>query len=74
MCSAPVTFGGGIAIEKFSSGVPLGLGVEDPGPLPAREHARLDLGGLVARALLERLQRSSAIEPQVSQRAEYLWP
>ena len=26
MCSAPVTFGGGIAIEKFSSGVPSGSG------------------------------------------------
>ena len=31
MCSAPVTFGGGIAIEKFSSGVPSGL----PGKMPA---------------------------------------
>ncbi len=26
MCSAPVTFGGGTAIEKFSSGVPAGSG------------------------------------------------
>ena len=26
MCSAPVTFGGGIAIEKFSSGEPSGSG------------------------------------------------
>ena len=26
MCSAPVTFGGGTAIEKFSSGVPSGSG------------------------------------------------
>ncbi len=26
MCSAPVTFGGGIAMEKFSAGVPSGSG------------------------------------------------
>ncbi len=26
MCRAPVTFGGGTAIEKFSSGVPAGSG------------------------------------------------
>ena len=26
MCSTPVTFGGGIAIEKFSSGAPAGSG------------------------------------------------
>src|SRR3954447_22149685 len=30
MCSAPVTFGGGIAIEKFSSGVPSGSGWNSP--------------------------------------------
>ena len=30
MCSAPVTFGGGIAIEKFSSGVPSASGVNQP--------------------------------------------
>ena len=30
MCSAPVTFGGGIAIEKFSSGVPVGSGWKSP--------------------------------------------
>ena len=30
MCSAPVTFGGGIAIEKFSSGVPSGGGSKAP--------------------------------------------
>ena len=39
MCSAPVTFGGGTAIEKFSDGVALRLGAEDPASLPAREHA-----------------------------------
>ena len=33
--------------------VALGLGAEDPGLLPAREHARLDLGRVVAGALLE---------------------
>ena len=54
MCSAPVTFGGGIAIEKFSSGVPsaggwkapLGPGVEDP---------LLDLARIPARRRLELL-------------------
>ncbi len=30
MCSDPVTFGGGIAIEKFSSGVPSAAGVKYP--------------------------------------------
>ena len=30
MCSAPVTFGGGIAIEKFSSGVPSASGWKIP--------------------------------------------
>ena len=30
MCSAPVTFGGGIAIEKFSSGEPSGSGWKSP--------------------------------------------
>ena len=30
MCSAPVTFGGGIAIEKFSSAVPSGSGWNRP--------------------------------------------
>ena len=30
MCSAPVTFGGGIAIEKFSSAVPCGSGWNSP--------------------------------------------
>src|SRR3954462_13783772 len=30
MCSAPVTFGGGIAIEKFSSDVPSGSGWNSP--------------------------------------------
>ena len=30
MCSAPVTFGGGIAIEKFSSGDPSGSGCKRP--------------------------------------------
>src|SRR3954447_26498285 len=30
MCSAPVTFGGGIAIEKFSSAVPAGSGWNRP--------------------------------------------
>ncbi len=34
----------------------LGLRVEDAGLVPAREHPPLDVGGLVARALLERLQ------------------
>ena len=53
MCSAPVTFGGGIAIEKFSSGVPVGSGWKSPDCLPALEHARLGLGGLVAGAVLE---------------------
>ena len=37
-------------------GRPLGLRMEDPGPLPAGEHTRLHVGGLVTRALLERLQ------------------
>ena len=45
MCSAPVTFGGGIATEKFSSGVPLGLGVEVPALDPLGEDPRLDLAG-----------------------------
>ena len=30
MCSAPVTFGGGIEIEKFSSAVPSGSGWKSP--------------------------------------------
>ncbi len=30
MCSDPVTFGGGIAIEKFSSALPSGSGVKYP--------------------------------------------
>ena len=30
MCSAPVTFGGGIAIEKFSSALPSGSGLKMP--------------------------------------------
>src|SRR3954451_4776305 len=30
MCSAPVTFGGGIAMEKFSSAVPSGSGWKSP--------------------------------------------
>src|SRR3954454_8693593 len=30
MCSAPVTFGGGIAIAKFSSAVPSGTGCTSP--------------------------------------------
>jgi hypothetical protein len=30
MCSTPVTFGGGMAIEKFSSGVPPGSGWKSP--------------------------------------------
>ena len=30
MCSAPVTLGGGIAIEKFSAGVPSGSGWKSP--------------------------------------------
>ena len=30
MCSTPVTFGGGIAIEKFSSGLPAGSGWKTP--------------------------------------------
>ena len=56
MCSAPVTLGGGTAIEKFSSAVALGLGAEHAGLLPALEHARLHLGGRVAGALLEVLE------------------
>ncbi len=52
MCSTPVTFGGGIAIEKFSAAVALGLGMEDAGVLPALEHARLDVARLVAGPLL----------------------
>ena len=30
MCSAPVTFGGGTAIEKFSSALPSGSGLKMP--------------------------------------------
>jgi hypothetical protein len=30
MCRLPVTFGGGTAIEKFSSGVPAGSGWKMP--------------------------------------------
>ncbi len=30
MCSTPVTFGGGTAIEKFSLGVPVGSGWKMP--------------------------------------------
>ena len=30
MCSAPVTFGGGTAIEKFSSALPSGSGLNTP--------------------------------------------
>ena len=53
MCSTPVTFGGGTAIEKFSSGVPAGVGMEEPGLQPALGDARLDLGRLVAGAVLQ---------------------
>ena len=56
MCGLPVTFGGGTAIEKFSSWVPLGVRVEDARLLPAREHAGFHLGGLVEGALLECLE------------------
>ena len=44
----------------------LGLGMEDPGLVPAREHARLDVGGLVASALLERLQAVLGHRAEVS--------
>ena len=45
MCRAPVTFGGGIATEKFSSGVALRLGVEVAALDPFGEDPRLDLAG-----------------------------
>ena len=53
-------------------GRPLGLRVEDPGLLPAREHAGLNVGGLVARALLERLQSVLGHRVRKSGSAEYL--
>ena len=53
MCSAPVTFGGGIAIEKFSSALPAGSGCTKPGVEPARDDARLDLRGLKSCAFLQ---------------------
>ena len=53
MCRAPVTFGGGIATEKFSSGAALRLGVEVPALDPLGEEAPLDLGRLVAGPRLE---------------------
>ena len=51
MCSSPVTFGGGIAIEKFSAGRSGRRRVEVAGLEPLLEHARLDLARVVARAL-----------------------
>ena len=45
MCSAPVTFGGGIAIEKFSSGVPSAGGSKAPLALPGVEDPPLGLAG-----------------------------
>ena len=63
MCSAPVTFGGGIATEKFSSGVPSAVGMEVAALDPFGEDPPLDLGRVVAGLLLKVLQsrsRSSA--------------
>ena len=53
MCSAPVTFGGGIAIEKFSSASPSGSGWKSPESSQRCDDARLDLGGLEAGAGLQ---------------------
>ena len=53
MCSAPVTFGGGMAIEKFSAGVPSGSGWCSPDSSQRRDDPGLDLGGLEAGAILE---------------------
>ena len=48
-------------------GVAPGLGMEDAGVPPAREHAPLDVGGLVAGALLERLVAVGGHARQVCQ-------
>ena len=52
----------------------LGLRMEDAGLLPAREHARLHVGGLVARALLERLQSVLGHRVRKFRSAECLGP
>ena len=53
MWSSPVTFGGGIAIEKFSSGVPVASGWKMPASSHSDEHPRLDLVRVVAGAVLQ---------------------
>ena len=62
MCSAPVTLGGGTAIEKFSSGRPVRLGMEEPGLQPAREDPRLGFGGLPAGAFVQVAHRALSLD------------
>ena len=54
MCSEPVTLGGGTAITNGSPGSS-GSTANAPRLRPAREHRRLDRGGVVARLGLETL-------------------
>ena len=53
MCSAPVTFGGGIAIEKLCSALPAASGCTKPGIEPALQDAGFDLRRLESCAFLE---------------------
>ena len=65
MCSSPVTFGGGTAMEKFVGRVAHRLGVEGARVLPPPPHTRLGLRGLVALALLELLEAVVGHGPSV---------
>ena len=62
MCSSPVTFGGGIATEKFSTGVPRASGWKWPAVEPFGQHSRLDLVRVVTRSLSQHRQPVSRHE------------
>ncbi len=46
MCSAPVTFGGGIMMQKVSVAAGVGAGAEGAGLFPGGVEARFGLGGV----------------------------